>query len=54
MKTKNNKAAETTLLTIDFLLHIVMEWNQFIRKELGLSSLWYPNVNTGGMRLSPN
>ena len=34
MRTKFNKAAETTLLPIEPLLVIVKEWDQLVRKEL--------------------
>jgi integrase len=54
MRTKNNKAAETTLLPIDQLLKIVKEWDQLVRQELGTSALWYPNLSTDGLRWSPN
>lgn len=54
MRTKFNKAAETILLPIEPLLVIVKEWDQLVRKELGLSALWYPNLSTDGLRWSPN
>ena len=54
VKTKNNKSAQTILLPISQLLEIVIEWDQLVRKELGKSALWYPNLSTDGLRWSKN
>ena len=53
MRIKNNKAAETILLPVEALVDIVREWDQYVRRELGISNLWYPNLSTDGLRWSP-
>jgi len=47
--TKNKKTSKTILLPIEPLLAIVREWDDLLRKELGVNALWYPKMSTNGL-----
>ncbi len=45
VKTKNKKAAKTTILPVEELLGVVREWDRLVRGQLGADHLWYPNLS---------
>lgn len=48
VKTKNRKAAKTTLLEIPELIRVVQEWDDFIRPKLAESAYWFTRLNPDG------
>ncbi|MBN2149520.1 MAG: site-specific integrase [Anaerolineales bacterium] len=53
VKTKNSKAAITTLLSIPELLDVIREWDEYLRGNLPESSLWYAQLKSDAMTLAP-
>ena len=47
--TKNSKTQLAILLPIDPLIEIVKQWDEKLRIERGVNSLWYPKMSTDGM-----
>jgi len=45
VETKNKKSATTYLLSIEPLLKVVKEWDQFIRKHLPDSLFWFAHIS---------
>jgi len=50
VKTKNHKAAVTSLLPIQDLLDVVKAWDEKIRTELPPSAPWYAKLTNSGMK----
>lgn len=40
---------KTILLPIEPLLEVVRDWDNIVRKKLGLDALWYPKMSTDGL-----
>lgn len=56
VRTKNLKAAQTSLLEIADLMEVVGEWDAFVRSELPLSAPWWAVIRiwNGEQRLTDN
>ncbi len=50
VKTKNHKAAITSLLTLPDLLEIIAVWDTLIKQVLPSDAPWYPPLNSDGMQ----
>lgn len=47
VRTKNHKAAKTSLLSIPELMRVVNEWDERIRGKLADDCMWYATINRG-------
>lgn len=50
VRTKNRKAAETTLLDIPDLLEVVTDWDHYVRSKLPQTAPWYPVLDVEDLR----